>query len=307
MPLVAQVFAEGDLSESALGLLADAWSESIAELFARDEELLVGWAQRFAVHDFKLALEAWVARADPDRIERTAEERFDARRLHVSEMLDGMHAIDGLLDAEGAAYLNEAIRFLARPGELDGRSPAQRRADALVAMARFVCERHDIPAGVKRRKPRIVGVIQYTDLMAGSGAGWLGTHEITTASIRRMACDAGIHRMVTHGGSAISDYGRRTRTVSEPLYEMLAVRDGGCRWPGCDVEAPFCDAHHAIHWGEWGETEPDNLALLCWFHHHCLHEQHWSLEPLGAGHFQLHAPDGSSHETRPPRLTLLAG
>ena len=225
--------------------------------------------------------------------------------MHISELLDGMHAVDGLLDGEGAEYVNQAIRFLARPADHDIRTAAQRRADALVAMARFVVEHHAIPTGVKRRKPKIVATIPYEHLMAGSGVGWLGTHEITTDAIRRLACDAGIHRLVTHGHSAICDYGHQTRTISDALYELLVVRDGGCRWPGCDTEAPFCDAHHARHWGDLGETEPDNLALLCWHHHHCLHEQHFSLEPLGAGHFQLHTPHGTTHETRPPRITLL--
>jgi hypothetical protein len=64
--------------------------------------------------------------------------------------------------------------------------------------------------------------------------------------------------MVTHGHSAVCDYGRQTRTIPDSLYELLVVRDGGCRWPGCDVDAAFCDAHHALHWGDLGETEPDN-------------------------------------------------
>jgi hypothetical protein len=82
-------------------------------------------------------------------------------------------------DLEGAEYVNQAIRFLARPAEHDSRTPAQRRADALVAMARFVVEHHDVPTGVKRRQPKIVATIPYEDLMACSRVGWLGSHEIT--------------------------------------------------------------------------------------------------------------------------------
>ena len=53
-----------------------------------------------------------------------------------------------------------------------------------------------------------------------------------------------------------------------------------------------------------GDHDPDNLATLCWFHHHLLHEQHWSLEPLGGGHFTLHDPDGRTHPMRPPLVGL---
>ena len=49
---------------------------------------------------------------------------------------------------------------------------------------------------------------------------------------------------------------------------------------------------------------PTDLDLLCWYHHHWLHEQHWKLEPLGAGHFQLTDPTGQVHPLRPPMIGL---
>jgi hypothetical protein len=66
MPDVARAFASGDLSEPALGLLADAWSEQVAEAFARDEEMLLGWAIRLPYHDAKIVIGAWTAHTDPD-------------------------------------------------------------------------------------------------------------------------------------------------------------------------------------------------------------------------------------------------
>ena len=111
--------------------------------------------------------------------------------------------------------------------------------------------------------------------------------------------------MITHAGSAIVDYGRRTRTVPDPLWRLLVQRDGGCRFSGCEVPAEMCDAHHAVHWGDLGETEAHNLVLLCWFHHHVMHEQHFSLEPLGARHFVLRSPNGDYHQLSPPRLDIL--
>ena len=46
----------------------------------------------------------------------------------------------------------------------------------------------------------------------------------------------------------------------------------------------------------------DNTILVCWYHHHWLHEQHWRIEPLGAGHFLLIDPFGNEHELRAPTL-----
>lgn len=36
-----------------------------------------------------------------------------------------------------------------------------------------------------------------------------------------------------------------------------------------------------------------------------MHEQHWSLEPLGAGHFVLKSPTGQLYEFSQPRLDKL--
>ena len=47
-----------------------------------------------------------------------------------------------------------------------------------------------------------------------------------------LLCDSGVHRVVTDGRSVIIDVGRTTRTVGHHLFSALAVRDGGCRFPG---------------------------------------------------------------------------
>lgn len=306
MPLADEAFGVGDLSEQALGLLADAWAEPIADAFARDEQMLVDWAVRLPYPDARTVIAAWAAHADPDRADRSEQERFDRRRVHLSGLLDGMGRLDGLLDAEGTRFLGEALRFLSRPAEHDARTPAQRRADALVAMARFVVEHHEIPAGSKRRRPRVVVTVDLDHLQSRTG-GDLHGHPVSGDLVRRWCCDAGLHRHVTVGRSVTLDFGRQTRTVSDSLFGLLAVRDGGCRWPGCETPPEYCDAHHAEEWVEQrGETEPDNLALLCWFHHHSVHEQHWSIEPLGAGRFDLVSPLGNRHDMRPPGLSALA-
>lgn len=119
-----------------------------------------------------------------------------------------------------------------------------------------------------------------------------------------MACDAGIHRLITGPDGTILDYGRQTRTVSDAQFEVLTIRDHGCRISGCPIPPGACDAHHSIHWADLGNTDLDDLILLCWYHHHHLHEQHWSLEPLGAGHFVLRDSDGDVRPLRPPLVGL---
>jgi hypothetical protein len=337
-PLAREAFADGELSEAGLGLLARAWSPGVAEPFARDEELLLRWTQRLTYRDAKVLIDTWVARADPERTEATERERFDRRRLHVSEMLDGMVRGDFLLDPEGAKIVYDAIAFLSRPATDDTRSIAQRRADALVSMAKC-CGDDGVESSepgdggaaghaettaaadpnepppyartrtTRRRVPRLVATTDYHDLMAADGVGLLesghtGPTVVSSAAIQRLACDAGIHRYVANAPDLKVHYGRQTRNISDALYEVLCVRDHGCRWPGCDIPSAMCEGHHAETWTiDHGETEPDNLVLVCWYHHHLLHEQRWRVEPLGAGHFQLHTPHGDTVDVlRPPMV-----
>ncbi len=343
MPIVKSAFASGVLAESSLRLLAEAWSESVADVFARDEEMLCGWATSMPHADFKLVLDTWRMHADPDREASTAQEQFDKRALHLAKLMDGVGVIDGVLDPEGLALLREAIRLYSQPADGETRSAAQRRADALVTIARIAIENHQPVAGKKRRKPKVVATIAYDDLTSkwhaeqnpdtttpddtaaaddGTGAddsdvcesgdeatprpvgGSLDTDTdrtiVSSDTVRRMACDCNIHRYITNPLGTVIDYGRTQRVVSDSLFDTLIIRDHGCRWPGCNIPAGGCDAHHAQHWLDLGETEPDNLVLLCWFHHHLLHEQHWSIEPLGGGHFNLNDPHGGAQLLRPP-------
>ncbi len=306
MPLVKASFVSGDLSESALRLLAEAWSPSVADAFAADEELLLGWGLRLSHRDLRVVFDTWRWHADPDREERAAADRFDSRTLHLSSLLDGMGQLDGLLDPEGFELVREALRDLSARCDGDERRPEQRRADALVSLARFYLTNGTQRTGHQRRRPKVVAVIGYDDLVVNHGAGTVdtGSGGITVGSdtIRRLACDAGIHRFVAAADGTILNYGRQTRTISDALFDVLATRDHRCRILDCTVPAGACDAHHARHWADDGETEPDNLALLCWHHHHFVHEQHWSIEPLGGGHFQLIDPHGGIHHMRPPMI-----
>ena len=114
-------------------------------------------------------------------------------------------------------------------------------------------------------------------------------------------CDAAVHRLVVDGRSVIIDFGRATRTISAHLRELLDLRDGACRWPGCDRPARWCDGHHVVEWDDGGETRLDNLALLCRRHHRRLH--------AGRGHrakllpdatLEITFPDGRVGSTTPP-------
>jgi hypothetical protein len=88
------------------------------------------------------------------------------------------------------------------------------------------------------------------------------------------------------------DVGRTTRVVQPAQRTALAVRDGGCVFPGCDRPLAWCEAHHLVHWLDGGPTDLANLVLVCRAHHRAVHEGGWRLQ---------HRPDGRLTATPPHR------
>jgi hypothetical protein len=70
---------------------------------------------------------------------------------------------------------------------------------------------------------------------------------------------------------------RALRVPSGAARTALRVRDGGCVWPGCDRPSSWTNAHHVLHWAHGGDTDLENLVLLCHRHHWSVHEGGWRL------------------------------
>jgi hypothetical protein len=129
-----------------------------------------------------------------------------------------------------------------------------------------------------------------------------GVGLIHPETARRIACDAVRTMVVVAPRPAASiawapdqhplplSVGRATRTIPAHLRTALRLRDGGCRFPGCDRPAGWTDGHHIEHWADGGSTELDNLVSLCRRHHRVVHEEGW----------RIHIVDGIAVLEEPP-------
>ena len=126
--------------------------------------------------------------------------------------------------------------------------------------------------------------------------GWAATQRV---------CDSGsLAASVDPGGNPL-DLGREARLFSPRQRVALGLRDGGCRWNGCDRPASYCEAHHIDPYAQGGRTDVDRGILLCRFHHMQLHHGGWRITRRGRGDFALHPPPGRGESTRlRPRLAL---
>ena len=175
----------------------------------------------------------------------------------------------GLLDPVGGAVVRTALEPFAKPsGQHDDRNREQRYADALVELA----------TGGKPANIQVTATIETLKGLAGAAAAEMEfSLPISSTSVQRMACDCSVTRVLLDQDSVTIDVGRSKRVVAGPLRRALNVRDGQCRWPGCERPASWCDGHHIVHWIDGGETDLDNLVLLCRRHHRMVHEGGWQL------------------------------
>jgi hypothetical protein len=226
--------------------------------------------------------------------------------LWASRTLEGRVETSGTLQGRAGDLVLAALRAArTRDGAHDPvRSPAQARASALADIAKFFLDHHDHPNPTPRNRPH-VGVVVDWDALLGRGQGRLvdSDQPVSPEDIQRLLCDAGVFRIVTVARSTVLDLGRTTKTVSPAQHAALAVRDGGCRWPGCDRPASWTDAHHIEHWITGGPTALGNLCLLCRRHHRRIHRRGVTakLDTTDAT-LTITLPDGRQITSR-PRIT----
>ena len=319
MPAVREAFSDGEVSAAVVSTLAGAM-EASPEGFARDEGSLLDAACSLPPPELRAAVDHWKARVNRDSAEREDRERFERRGLNVSPGADGMVRVDGRLDPETGGTVLTALRAVtdawARSGDTDERSPAQLRADALGEVCRGWLDRPDRPE-VGTERPHLTVVVDLQALEGGAGTApdsrrtgpdevrLSGTRRDTSVgtslspeTIRRLACDAVVSRVITAGRSEPLEAGRSSRVVPPSIRRALVVRDSGCAFPVCDRPPSWCDAHHVKHWADGGPTDLGNLVLLCRRHHRLIHAG-FGVE-MTEGRPAFTRPDGTVIEDRAP-------
>ncbi|NYJ73792.1 HNH endonuclease signature motif containing protein [Allobranchiibius huperziae] len=246
----------------------------------------------------------------PERLVRDEERQQDCESVFWADLPSGLTRFVAELSSGHAAMVKHALGALSAPAptvtdndaqERDLRSPAKRRADALVRLV-------DTAAGVlDGTSPRPVGefggtakilvTLDYNTLYEGlRNAGRLddlsenGSQETRSAptylpgigrttdgehldagTLRRLACDADLIPVFLGGESEPLDVGRAKRLFTGGLRTAIIHRDQHCTFPGCDRPPDWCDAHHVRPWWAGGETRLTNAALLCARHHTIVH------------------------------------
>ncbi|WP_346007901.1 HNH endonuclease signature motif containing protein [Janibacter terrae] len=214
------------------------------------------------------------------------------------------------LDPEGAAILDAALAALSAPvkgpdGAPDERTPARRRADALLSIiSRGVAAPEGVPRADKAQilvtislhalssahgrcvacgqdlsghapdaTGQMFGGAAFDPPSGGHAGGLTATGQVLTpTTVRKLACTAGIIPAILGTNHEPLELGRTTRLFTPGQRKALWLRDGGCTYPGCTMPPQWTDAHHITHWAHGGATDLSNAALLCERHHTHVHQ-----------------------------------
>ncbi len=275
MPIVAKVARAGDLTEAAIRQIASARDRHPLE-FPLHETVFADVGTYLGPSDLRTAIEHWSQQVDDASLIRPIDAQRRRRRLSMSQTYEGMWSLSGMLDAEAGHTLATALRAIADTGNLDvddTRTHPQRMADAATEVSRFWLDHNGTVTTSGGEKPHVTVIVDYAHLVeAAGGPARVDDAPITRDALRRLACDAGVVRVVLDGEGQPLDVGRRVRTVTPAIRRALDLRDRGCRWDGCDAPVGWCEAHHLVHWADGGPTSLANMVLLCRRHHTATHE-----------------------------------
>lgn len=222
--------------------------------------------------------------------------RRAARGLHHRRNDDGTVTLTVTLPATEAMEVLAAVDHFTVPAavEADWERPSQaaRRADAVVAMAGAAMAVTDeqLAAGRARYLVHLhTGEEQQEAHPEGPGEGLLAGVDDTTAE--RMCCDADTEVVMHDADGRVTDVSARRSVVRGRLRRLVQQRDRTCQVPGCTHRARK-EVHHLRHRSQGGTNDPDNLVLVCSYHHHRLHEGGWSATRLADGTVQFTLPNG---------------
>ncbi|WP_182525573.1 HNH endonuclease signature motif containing protein [Nocardioides dongkuii] len=300
-PHLAAGLREGSVSLAQARVIAHALAELPAdlgaELRARAEEALVGYAAHHAPGDLRRLGRRILACVDPDAAdehearlledaERTARERT---KLSLRRRGDGTTRISGLLPDAAAHRLATYLESFTNPRKDTGGtatagvgSYSRRLGQAFVQLLETIDPRRLPLHGGDATTMFVVAHLDQLTKDLGV-AEIVGGGTISAGEARRLACNAHLVPAVLGGASEVLDLGRRRRLYTAAQRRALLLRDRTCRAEGCDIPGTWAEAHHWVAWAAGGATDLANGTLLCHLHHHRAHDAAWSAERLPNG------------------------
>jgi hypothetical protein len=277
LPAARKAWREGDIGAAHVDTLGRVRNPRTQCTFEHDEEMLVDQARKLRFEDFAKAAHYWEQLADPDGTEESAEERRNRRDVSLVKAGDlwlGKLTLDPI---GGAIVANELDRLEAELFEEEwkdarerlgydptisdlARTPGQRRADAIVEMAKR--SRTAPPDGIPP-KPLFDVLVDFPTL--GRICELAQGMALTPGSLVPWLDRADFERAVFEPPDRVQ-VSATARLFTGATRRGIQLRDRECTHPYCDRPAVDCEVDHIQPYVDGGPTTFENGRLLCGFH-----------------------------------------
>jgi hypothetical protein len=317
LPATWAALEAGRIDVRKAEVITDGLRGHTLDLARRVEAEVLKLAETMTAAQVRRALIRALHRLDPDTMTQRAENAAENRFVRTSPAKDGMAWLEAYLPAADAAAIETAIEAAAaamkRSDPDDGRTKAQRRADALAQLGWLALATGRLggcPCGQRldgqHRRPVSVQVIVPITMLLGlddsQPAELAGYGPIPAEVARRLAGYGTWQRLLTDPATgALLDYGRSRYEPPPDLVDHVVARDRTCRWPGCDRPAADCDLDHTIAY-PCGPTAVGNLGPFCEQHHVGKHHSRWRVCQPEPGRFEWISPTGHTYTVEPDPL-----
>ncbi|KUI22389.1 HNH endonuclease signature motif containing protein, partial [Mycobacterium sp. GA-2829] len=270
-PLCVQALREGRLSLDQVGVIADKAAPGSDEHYAELAKSASVNQLRTAIRQEPKPTPEPAPEIDEDEpepeleppcsITQTSDDQYTFWRIQLT------HAESAKFEAALQSHHDALIaQFKRDHGETLAavRPPMPTRGDAFMALIETGWDT-DVARRPHSAHTTVAVHLDIKDRIAALHLGPL----LPDADRRYLTCDATCEVWFERDGQPIG-VGRTTRLINRRLRRALEHRDRTCVVPGCEATRGL-HAHHIIHWENGGETELDNLVLVCPYHHRAHH------------------------------------
>ena len=304
-PDLIKDIASGDLGPEQTDAIADASSKTDGDAARADE--LIDEIKHSAPEDANKIARKWVDDYNHIDVDKTAEarrrrqrkkravKRFDTEDAMAAllitgddESIDEMYA--GLKAANKKLWKQDGGRDI--PASKQPRTRPQRMFDAAYAsLTRPAASNHISPESSSRSgsvQGHIHMWVKLDDFLAGKNTAEFADGRIVPDTVlSRYVCNGTIAATVFGADGEVLYEGREHRYATPAQVRGLVARDKGCVL--CRADVSECEAHHLIPWNApaQGETNIENLALVCVDCHHFVHDTKQTLFRNAKGLWKL--------------------
>jgi hypothetical protein len=298
---VGHLFDQGRIGFDHAKAIADACNPRIADRFAPVARLFAETTEGIVFEQWRAELHGAARLLDEDGAHDPSED-LARNRLTKADTIDETYLLKAQLVGADGLLVHQTIDTVAdelfrrfstdeRLSAVDLRTPSRTTLEALALVE--ICRRAMAVDLDTTRKP-LTDVTLVVNADEPAAAHTPGGVRLQDGSTRKLLCDARLLPVVVDSLSVALDLGRNSRLARPGQRRAMAVRDGGCVFPGCGLPGSWCDAHHLDAWGHDGHTDVSRMASLCPHHHGVVHRTGWQMHARPDGRFWFVTPSGVS-------------